>query len=87
MNYKGCIPISEEQYERLKNIISPLNDCNGVERITISRKYDDELEQGKPIWNIEYIDLGGQWKIDDGGDLLHVEYERTETKLEDLEDE
>ena len=81
MNYNGCIPISDEQYERLMNIISPLNDCNGVARIIISRKYYDELEDGKPIWNIEYEDMGGQYKIDDDGDLFYVEYEGTERKL------
>ena len=85
MHYRGCISISEEQYERLMNIIRPLSDENGVERIIISRKHYDELKEGKPIWNVEYDDIGGRCKIDDDGDLLHVEYKRIEKKLTDEE--
>ena len=81
MNLKGCIAISDEQYERLNKILKAPDNIDDVERIIISRKHYDELEEGKPIWNIEYIGMSGVFKIDDDGDLFIVE--QTERKLTD----
>ena len=61
------IAITEEQYERLMSMLKAPEDNGGVEHIKLSRKYNDELEEGKPIWHIYYYGIGGKYKIDENG--------------------